>query len=133
MPEFNAAKYGTIDRDVTYSSIDGLELKMDVYYPSSGGPWPGLIFVHGGAFTRGLLGLGFLEALLQLGDRLGVGRGMVLGIALPPVRLAHRLEDGFPGFVTRLGGGHFLDKFARAVGFHQVDYLDQSVSPPRSP
>ena len=53
MPEFDAAKYGTIDRDVTYSSIDGLELKMDVYYPSSGGPWPGLIFVHGGGWQEG--------------------------------------------------------------------------------
>ena len=26
---------------------------MDVYYPSSGGPWPGVIFVHGGGWTEG--------------------------------------------------------------------------------
>lgn len=53
MREFDPAKYGTIDRDVAYSSIDGLELKMDVYYPASGGPWPGLIFVHGGGWQEG--------------------------------------------------------------------------------
>lgn len=53
MKPFDARKYGTIAQDVTYREIDGTELKMDVYYPSSGGPWPCLIFIHGGAWSEG--------------------------------------------------------------------------------
>jgi acetyl esterase/lipase len=53
MPTFDTAKLGTIDQDVTYCRMEGLDLKMDVYYPESGGPWPALIFVHGGGWTEG--------------------------------------------------------------------------------
>jgi acetyl esterase/lipase len=53
MQSFDPAKYGTIDPDVPYCQIDGLELKMDVYFPSSGGPWPCMLFVHGGGWTEG--------------------------------------------------------------------------------
>jgi acetyl esterase/lipase len=53
MPAFDTAKLGTIKQDVTYCKMDGHELKMDVYYPASGGPWPGLIFIHGGGWTEG--------------------------------------------------------------------------------
>lgn len=50
---FDVAKLGTAEQDVTYSTIDGHDLKMDIYYPNSGGPWPGVIFVHGGGWTEG--------------------------------------------------------------------------------
>lgn len=53
MPIFETAKYGTVDQNVTYCAIDGQEIQMDVYYPASGGPWPGLIFVHGGGWSEG--------------------------------------------------------------------------------
>jgi acetyl esterase/lipase len=53
MPAFDSAKYGTVQKDVTYCKIDGQELKMDIYYPTSGGSWPGLIFIHGGGWTEG--------------------------------------------------------------------------------
>jgi len=39
--------------DVTYCTPDGLPQKMDVYFPESGGPWPVLAYVHGGAWIRG--------------------------------------------------------------------------------
>lgn len=53
MEPFDTQKYGTTAQDVTFCEIDGQKLKMDVYYPSSGGPWPCLIFVHGGGWSEG--------------------------------------------------------------------------------
>lgn len=38
---------------MTYCTIEEHALKMDVYYPTSDGPWPGVIFVHGGGWTEG--------------------------------------------------------------------------------
>lgn len=44
---------GSIDFDVTYCQIDSVDLKLDIYYPDSGGPWPALLFVHGGGWMEG--------------------------------------------------------------------------------
>ena len=41
-------------RDVTYCTMDGIPLKMDILYPFTGyGPWPVVIYVHGGAWIGG--------------------------------------------------------------------------------
>jgi acetyl esterase/lipase len=53
MPSIDSRKPGATDYDVTYSTVDGVVLGMDIYYPNSGGPWPALIFVHGGGWTEG--------------------------------------------------------------------------------
>jgi acetyl esterase/lipase len=53
MHPFNLAKYGAVDKDVIYSTADGQELRMDLYYPAYGESWPVLIFVHGGGWTEG--------------------------------------------------------------------------------
>jgi acetyl esterase/lipase len=50
---FDAAKRGTVEKDVTYAVMGGRELKMDIYYPKSHGLWSGLIFVHGGGWSEG--------------------------------------------------------------------------------
>ncbi len=50
---FDPTKYGSIDLNIPYCTIDGHDQLMDVYYPPTGGPWPGLIFVHGGAWSEG--------------------------------------------------------------------------------
>jgi acetyl esterase/lipase len=50
---FDPGKLGRADYDVTYCTVDGAELGMDLYYPASGGPWPALVFVHGGGWTEG--------------------------------------------------------------------------------
>lgn len=48
------AKLGTVDRDVSYCTVDGVALTMDVYYPASaGGPVPVVVYVHGGGWTSG--------------------------------------------------------------------------------
>jgi acetyl esterase/lipase len=33
--------------------MDALPQRMDVYFPESGGPWPVVVYVHGGGWTRG--------------------------------------------------------------------------------
>jgi len=48
------AKLGTVERDVTYGSAGGVQLKLDVYYPgSASGPLPVVMYVHGGGWTGG--------------------------------------------------------------------------------
>ena len=53
IPSFDGSKFGTADYDVTYCRMDGLDLVMDLYYPDLGGPWPALVFVHGGGWMEG--------------------------------------------------------------------------------
>jgi len=53
MSDFNPKKLGAVDLDVNYCTMNGVDLDMDIYYPPSGGPWPALIFVHGGGWTEG--------------------------------------------------------------------------------
>jgi acetyl esterase/lipase len=38
-------------RDVTYCA--SVQQKLDIYFPKTGGPWPTLIYVHGGSWMRG--------------------------------------------------------------------------------
>jgi acetyl esterase/lipase len=48
------AKLGTVERDVTYCTMNTVPVKMDVYYPATAsGPWPAVIIVHGGAWIVG--------------------------------------------------------------------------------
>lgn len=48
------AKFGTVEREVTYGNAGDVDLKMDVYYPKSAtGPLPVVMYVHGGGWTRG--------------------------------------------------------------------------------
>ncbi len=50
----NPAKLGTVDRDLSYCTVDGVALKMDVHYPASAdGAVPALVYVHGGGWTSG--------------------------------------------------------------------------------
>lgn len=41
-------------RDVTYSTVDGINLKMDIYYPQEdSSSYPAVMYVHGGGWTSG--------------------------------------------------------------------------------
>jgi acetyl esterase/lipase len=53
MPAFDDIKLGTVDHDVTYCTINAEDLGMDIHYPVSPGPWPVLLFVHGGGWSEG--------------------------------------------------------------------------------
>lgn len=51
---FDSSKLGTPERDVTYCTMEGVELKMDIRYPrSTDGRWPVAMYVHGGGWTGG--------------------------------------------------------------------------------
>jgi acetyl esterase/lipase len=52
-PAFDVSKYGETEKDVTFCTMEATRLGMDVYYPQSGGPWPVLLFVHGGGWEAG--------------------------------------------------------------------------------
>jgi acetyl esterase/lipase len=46
-------KYDHVLTDVSYCSTDAQQEKMDLYFPSSGGPWPVFLYVHGGGWNQG--------------------------------------------------------------------------------
>jgi len=55
---------GDVMRDVVYATVEGVPLKLDVYFPSaSRDPVPLAIYVHGGGWTSGSksAGAGFLD------------------------------------------------------------------------
>ena len=44
-----AAEPAILERDITYGTADGIDLKLDLCRPSAGtGPFPVLVFIHGG-------------------------------------------------------------------------------------
>ncbi|MFC1990501.1 alpha/beta hydrolase fold domain-containing protein [Chloroflexota bacterium] len=43
-----------MERDITYSTIDEVCLKMDIYYPlTAGRPVPAVVYIHGGGWYSG--------------------------------------------------------------------------------
>jgi len=53
-PAFDAANYGSEDLDVTYCTPQADKPhKLDIYYPQEGGPWPVILYVHGGGWSEG--------------------------------------------------------------------------------
>ena len=43
-----------VERSVTYCTVDDVSLKMDIYHPANAnGPAPALLYVHGGAWSKG--------------------------------------------------------------------------------
>ena len=51
---FDSSKLGTTESNVTYCTMDGVELKLDVYYPSTSEmPWAVTMYVHGGGWSSG--------------------------------------------------------------------------------
>lgn len=45
-------RYGVVLTDIPYCSADPVQ-RMDIYFPDSGGPWPVLVYVHGGSWMHG--------------------------------------------------------------------------------
>jgi len=45
--------YGGMLNDVPYCATEISSRNMDIYFPSSGGPWPALVYIHGGSWMRG--------------------------------------------------------------------------------
>ena len=71
-PPPGQAKPGRTEHDLTYCTIDQVDLKMDVFYPEDlKAPAPVVVYVHGGGWTSGDksegAGMRFTPALLQSG------------------------------------------------------------------
>ena len=71
-PPFDQSKYGSVETNLTYCTVDGFDLKMDVYYPGSAdGLWPVAVYVHGGSCTSGGkqrgAGIPFVQPLVDSG------------------------------------------------------------------
>jgi acetyl esterase/lipase len=52
VPTFAVSKLGGSAIDATYCTMDSQPQKMDLYFPKSGGPWPVLMYVHGGSWFQ---------------------------------------------------------------------------------
>ncbi len=81
------SKLGTVEKNVTYCTMNGVPVHMDVYYPPmSNGPWPAVIIVHGGAWS-----LGDKTTTPDLGAQPGLNvRGFLV------VSINYRLAPAFP-------------------------------------
>lgn len=145
-PTFNKTKSGTAERDVTYCTMNNLPQKMDVYYPSSGGPWSVLMYVHGGSWIEGdkaegegwkhLNDSGFLVVSVnyRLGDYQIKFPAMIEDIKCAVRYLrAHskkyNIDSDRIAAVGASAGGHLVSLLGTAdesAGWDVGEYLDQS-------
>jgi acetyl esterase/lipase len=139
-------RYGETLTDVTYCTVDNLSQKMDVYFPESGGPWPALVYVHGGAwirgdkseaagFARGMIAQGYL--VVSLNYRLYPAAkfpDMIEDVkcAIRSLR-AHASEYNLdPNRIAAIGassGGHLVSLLGtsdESAGWDLGEHLDQS-------
>jgi acetyl esterase/lipase len=147
--KFDASLLGMVEKDIPYCTMDGVELKMDVYYPSSNeGAWAVTMYVHGGGWSKGdkSEGAGALEidALQQAGFLV-----VAINYRLAPkylfpamiedvkcaVRYLRAHADQYNLDPDRIGvyggsaGGHLvalLGTTDSSAGFDVGEYLDQS-------
>lgn len=145
-PTFAFEKYGTSELDITYCTPNNMPQKLDVYYPASGGPWPVVIYVHGGAwnsgdkseglFLRGLTDQGFL--LISVNYRLATN-GNKFPVMIEDVKCAVRylrayaakynLDPHHIGAIGASAGAHLaalLGTTDQTAGWDTLEYLDQS-------
>jgi acetyl esterase/lipase len=119
---------------------------MDIYFPASGGPWPTVVYVHGGSWMRG----DKREALMFAGILISQGY-LVVSInyrLYPPARFPAMIEDVKcavrslrahaseynldPNRIGAMGvsaGGHLVSLLGtsdQSAGWDVGEYLDQS-------
>ena len=139
-------RYGEILTDVAYCTANNSAQKMDVYFPDSGGPWPALVYVHGGSWMRGDKS----EALMFASSMTSQGYLVVsINYSLyPPARFPAMIEDVKcavrslrahaseynvdPNRIGAMGvsaGGHLVSLLGtsdQSNGWDVGEYLDQS-------
>jgi len=111
-PAFDETKFGIVENDVTYCTVNNLPQKMDVYYPSSGGPWPVLVYIHGGSWYQG-----------DKSD--GVGWGEMTNSGFLVVSLNYRLGDYQTKFPAMVEDVKCAVRYLRA---HSAEY---NINPDR--
>lgn len=145
-PVFDATKFGTAEKDVTYCIMNELPQTMDVYYPSSGGPWPAVLYVHGGSWYQGdkaegegwrsLNDNGFLVVSVnyRLGDYQTKFPAMVEDVKCAVRHLKshsaeYNLDPDRIGAIGASAGGHLaalLGTADESAGWDVGEYLGQS-------
>lgn len=144
-PPFAASKFGSAAKDITYCTPDDSPQKMDIYYPASGGPWPVLLYMHGGSWIegdkaegegwRGMNDQGYLIAAINY--RLAAeGKFPVM---IEDVKCAvrylransaeHNLDSNRIGAIGASAGGHLVALLGMAdetAGWDIGEYSDQS-------
>lgn len=138
--------YGKTLTDVTYCTMDNTPLKMDLYFPDSGGPWPVVVYVHGGSWihgdkaeaaglARGMTSQGYLVASINY--RLYPAArypAMIHDVkcAIRSLRANASQYNLDPNHIAALGvsaGGHLvalLGTSDQSAGLDVGEYLDQS-------
>ena len=146
---FDSSKLGTVESDVTYCTVDGVALKMDVYYPFENRErFAATMFVHGGGWRKGDKsgGAGEMEfAELQQAGFLVVSVNYRLApeyefpAMIEDVKCAVRslrahadeynLDPNRIGVFGSSAGGHLVAMLGttdESAGFDVGEYLDQS-------
>ena len=138
-------RYGETLNNISYCTAAPAQ-KMDIYFPDSGGPWPALVYVHGGSWMRGDKS----EALVFAGGMTAQGY-LVVSInyrLYPPAQFPAMIEDvkcavrslrahaaeynldpGRMGAVGVSAGGHLVGLLGTSDpgdGWDVGEYLDQS-------
>jgi acetyl esterase/lipase len=145
-PTFAFKKFGATELDVTYCTPHGVSQKMDIYYPTSGGPWPVLMYVHGGGWSggdkaegvgwRSMTEHGFLVVSVnyRLASHENKFPTMIEDVKcavryLRARALEYNLDPNHIGAVGMSAGGHLVDLLGLAdesAGWDTGEYADQS-------
>ncbi len=91
----NQAQAGSVQRDVTYCTADGIALKMDIYQP--GAPIPGkmpvMMYVHGGSWTSGNKSSAEVSLLVDEASRRGYLSVSIDYRLAPKYKFPAQIED----------------------------------------
>jgi acetyl esterase/lipase len=146
---FDQSRLGTVVMDITYCTVEGVDLKLDVYYPAvNAGPWAVTMYVHGGGWSsgdkargagaveiQGLRSAGFLVVSVNYRLAPEYVFPAMIGDVKCAVRYlrAHALEYNLDpdriGVWGGSAGGHLaalLGTADESAGFDVGQYLDQS-------
>lgn len=147
--EFDSSKLGTVEKDITYCTMEGVALKMDIYYPSAGqSSFPVTMYVHGGGWSSGdkAQGAGALEipalqnaGFLVVSVNYRLAPEYVFPAMIEDVKCAVRylrahasqynLDRDRIGVWGGSAGGHLVSLLGTTdenAGFDAGEYLDQS-------
>ncbi len=146
---FDSSKLGTVESDVTYCTMNGVALKMDIYYSSSNnGDWAVTMYVHGGGWSSGdkAQGAGMVEipalqsaGFLVVSVNYRLAPEYVFPAMIEDVKCAVRylrahaneynLDSNRIGVWGGSAGGHLVAMLGTTdagAGFDVGEYLDQS-------
>ena len=139
-------RYGETLTDIIYCTPENSPQTMDVYFPDAGGPWPALVYVHGGSWMHGdKVEAGLFARMMTAQGYLVVSINYRLYPAaqfpamIEDVKCAVRslranaayynLDANRIGAVGVSAGGHLaalLGTTGASVGWDVGEYLDQS-------